>query len=143
MGYVLVNRKRYARVWNLQPSEHWPLRKWILACSHKHELNGWPSFWLMWRLELSIDSDVYSNDKRVFGWSVAAWTPWFGAILHWKHPSFDVFMGRQTSAELLWKHVRGWRYVEGAVMFSETRKKVWRTWSFSNRLTQVKLTDIR
>lgn len=143
MGYVLVNRKRYARVWDLQPSEHWPLRKWILACRDRHNMDGWPCFWWMWKLELSIDSDVYSNNKRVFGWSVAATTPWAAFQFHWKHPHIEVFMGRQTSYCLSWQHRRRWVVREGDLLFLKDKRKVWRRWSFSNRLTQVKLTDIR
>jgi hypothetical protein len=143
MTYVLVNRKRYARVWNFQPSEHWPLRKWILRCRDKKDLNGWPCFWWMWRLEFAIDSDVYSDDKRVFGWSLMLNTPWAGFRFHWKCPNVDSFMTRETSFERSWDHRKGWAYQEGALMYRQSKKKVWRTWSFMNRLTQVKLVDLR
>jgi hypothetical protein len=97
----------------------------------------------MWRLELSVDSDVYSDGKRVNGWSLLLMTPWASLAWYRKHPHSEVFMGRQTSVELSWKHREGWPYREGDLMYLKSRKKTWRTWSFRNRLTQVKLTDIR
>jgi hypothetical protein len=143
MGYVLVNRKRYARVWNIQPSEHWPLRKWMLKRRDERKMSGWPCFWWMWRIEFAIDSDVYSDNKRVFGWSLMLMIPWCSLRLHWKCPNVDSFMTRETSAEFAWQHRRKWQCVEGDVMFFKSKKRVWRTWGFSNRLTQVKLTDLR
>ena len=142
MAYILVEKKRFARVWNIQPSEHWPLRKWILEKRATYNMSGWPVFWWLWRIELSIDSDVYSDGKRVNGWSVSLATPWAMASFYWKHPYCAMFMDRKTSAEFSWQHRKGWPYSEGDLMFLQTRKKTWRTWSFRNRLTQVKLTDI-
>jgi hypothetical protein len=143
MTYILVNKKRFARVWNIQPSEHWPFRKWILKCVKSGDMSGWPAFWWMWRLQLSIDSDVYSDGKRIYGWMLALICPWAGLTIHWKHPNVMSFMTRETSAEFSWKHPRRFAYKVGDLFFRETRKRTWRTWSFENRLTQVKLVDIR
>lgn len=143
MTYVLVNRKRFAHTWNFQPSEHWPLRKWILKRRNQKKMDGWPCWWWMWRAELSIDSDVYSDNNRIYGWSLMLLCPWACLRFHWKCPNVDSFMTRETSLEFSWDHPKGWKYVEGAMYLKVTKKKVWRTWSFSNRLTQVKLVDIR
>lgn len=143
MAYILVEKKRFARVWNLQPSERWPLRKWILKRRDERKLDGWPCFWLLWRVELSIDSDVYSDGKRVNGWSLICIIPWAMATITWKHPHPWEMCVRQTSAEVGWNHHKGWRYEEGAMYFKVFKSKVWRRWSWFNRLTQVKLTDIK
>src|SRR5271165_5925196 len=139
MTYILVNKKHYARVWNIQPSEHWPLRKWILACGKAGRMDGWPCFWWMWRFQFSIDSDVYSDGKRIYGWMLSLVTPWACLIIHWKHPNIDMFMTRETSVEFSWSPPKGWKFIEGARFFLKTRKKTWRIWTFQNRLTQVKL----
>jgi hypothetical protein len=127
----------------IQPSEHWPLRKWLLERGKQRRMNGWPCFFWMWRIQFSIDSDVYSDGKRIYGWMLSIIVPWCALTLHWKHPNVNMFMTRETSAEWSWKHPRGFAWGEGARFFLETRKKTWRIWTFSNRLTQVKLVDIR
>ena len=144
MTYILVNKKRFARVWHLQPSEHWPFRKWMLSLrDQRKSLSGWPCFVWMWRLELSIDSDVYSDGKRIYGWMLSLIIPWCGLTVHWKHPNVMSFMTRETSAAFSWKHRPGFTFREGELFFLKTKEKRWKVWTFRNRLTQVKLVDIK